>query len=960
MARRLPTNPNEWIDRKQPIEFSFEGTKFSGYAGDTISSALLASNQKLLGRSFKYHRPRGVLSAANHDANVLLETSDKVNIRGDVEAPLNGHEYYAVNTIGGLKYDAGRFLKFLSALLPVGFYYKAFYRPRFLFPIWEKLIRRMTGLGRVNTKNKMWRQDRKQHFCDVLIVGGGPSGLAAAETLSRSELQVLLADENIFLGGTLGYQHPYSESGSAFHKNVLATIQNSKSIKCLTEHFAAGFYYKKTIPLVGPDGIAEVHAKSIIFASGAYEQPIVFRNNDLPGVMLLSAAERLLHRYSVVGFDVGIVLGANSGSYERAINLKLAGANIVAIVDLDIEAISDEKEAAEKHGIEVIYAKKIIEAVGEKNELSHFKLLTKDGVARTMKCDGLLMAAGWTPASNLLVQAGATLDYSDELKQIIPAKMPVGLFAAGQLNGIHELNQKIQDGRGAAAEALMFLNKPSEKISRPERENRAYSHPYPIQTHDKGKEFVDFDEDIQITDLNVAWREGFKSVELMKRYTTIGMGPSQGKVSNMNGVRILAELNKKPVGVIGTTTPRPFTYPVAIGALAGRRLRRYWRSPLHDCHITANGHFEEAGLWLRSMTYGTGDFNQRVEREYATVRHAVGIIDVSTLGKIELFGSDCVKLLEYAYTCSFEKLTKGMTRYIFMTDSSGVLVDDGVAAYLSEGHFYITATSSHAHAVVKQLRLFAAQLDLNVTIIDRTRQVGAINLAGPLSNKVLEKLADQPLDSKTFPYLGVRDMTVNGIQSRVMRVGFVGELGYEIHAPANSLKNLWEALYRAGKEFNIRPFGVEAQRLLRLEKGHLIFGQDTDGMTTPYEVNLGWGVKLSKERFLGRHSLKELKVSVARKMVAFRCQAHDRVEIEECNLIIHENDIAGRITSVSYSPYCKATVGLAMLDADSLPADDIIMIKTTSGEMIPAQVATLPFYDPKNLRQDETTLESSS
>jgi sarcosine oxidase subunit alpha len=293
-----------------------------------------------------------------------------------------------------------------------------------------------------------------------------------------------------------------------------------------------------------------------------------------------------------------------------------------------------------------------------------------------------------------------------------------------------------------------------------------------------------------------------------------------------------------------------------------------------------------------------------------------------------------------------------------MTDSSGVLVDDGVAAYISREHFYITATSSHAHAVVKQLRLFAIQLNLHVLIVDRTRQMGAINLAGPFANQVLQPLTDLRLNSESFPYLGVRDALVAGIKSRIMRVGFVGELGYEIHAPAHSLKHLWLELSDAGKKYNIAPFGVEAQRLLRLEKGHLIFGQDTDGMTTPYEVNLGWGVKLTKEKFLGRHSLKELKPLVARKLVGFQCKAESRSAIDECNLLIENGNICGRVTSTSYSPHLKATIGLAMLETESSPRDGKILIKNSTGAMIQASIVDLPFFDPKNLRQNETLLDS--
>lgn len=517
--------------------------------------------------------------------------------------------------------------------------------------------------------------------------------------------------------------------------------------------------------------------------------------------------------------------------------------------------------------------------------------------------------------------------------------------------GVFDDAARCADGEAAAAEALQYLGLISPSKPRPQRSGERHSHPYPIAAHPKGWDFVDFDEDLQVGDLRTAWREGFDSAELMKRYTTIGMGPSQGKTANMNGVRILAKLNGASMQAVGVTTMRPFTHPVPMGMLAGRRFRPQWLTPMHAYHVASQADLMEAGTWIRPRSYTRGTPQSAIVDEYDSVRNGVGVIDVSTLGKIELFGSDARTLLEYAYTCSFAKLRVGMTRYIFMVDDSGTLVDDGVAARVADDHFYITATSSHAQAVVRQLQLYAIQLGLDVAVIDRTFQVGAINLAGPHSAEVLASLTDLDLSAQSFPYLGMRLGQVEGVAVRLLRVGFVGELGFEIHFPASYGPALWQVLLEDGAAHGIRPFGVDAQRLLRLEKGHLIVGQDTDGTTHPYEAGLGWGVKLSKPRFVGRHALKVLKARTARKLVGFSCSEPAGNAIEGCHLVIEAGAIAGRVTSVAYSPHCSAVIGLVMADLALAEIGRELTVKTTDGNLVVVRVVKTPFYDPDNERQ---------
>ncbi len=953
MTERLPPRPLEWIDRNKPFQFEFEGRTIDAFEGDVISSAVLASGQRTLARSFKYHRRRGLLSMANHDANVLLETARRTHIRGDVEAPVAGERYRAVNTLGGVRRDLTQCLGLLSRFLPVGFYYKAFYRPRQLFPYWERLIRHLAGLGKVNTAQQRERLPRRHHYADVLIIGAGASGLAAAEALLDSGLKVVVTDENPRAGGSLDYAHVADGDAQTFKTTALNNIRGAADFTVLSSHFAAGFYDDHSVPVVGPNGILNVHARAVVIATGAYEQPTVFPNNDLPGVMLASGAERLLHRYGVSSGHAVTVIAGHSGAYDTALNLKSHGVNVVAIADLaNPESRGDRADAAFHAGVQVLGRVGIEGARARGGELAAASFRTgTERVQQTIECDALLMATGWTPAAGLLYQAGAKLDYDRVLEQIRPFEMPAGVFAAGKVNGIHSLEERLLDGRAAAAEVCSYLGLTGQTQSRRPRPSRASSHRYPVFAGGRGKAFVDFDEDLTVNDLVTSWREGFGSIELMKRYSTIGMGPSQGKVSNMNGVRIAAKLNSQSISAVGTTTTRPFVHPVPIRALAGRRMRRQWCTPLHEYHKANQAEIKEAGTWLRPMSYGPKPAEQAILDEYKAVREGVGLIDVSTLGKLEIFGADAPALLEYAYTCGFDKLKVGMTRYIFNVDGSGTLVDDGVAAKFSDEHFYLTTTSSHAQAGVRQLHLYAAQLKLKVAIVDRTFQVGAINVAGPRSREVMEKLTDLDLSETAFPYLAIRTSTVARVPARLMRVGFVGELGYEIHAPANQTAHRWQAILAAGDAFDVKPFGVDTQRLLRLEKGHLLFGQDTDGTTNPFEANLGWGVKLSKPRFMGKHSLTTLKPKRARRLVGFECKDGRARGILENHLVIEQSDIAGRITSVAFSPHRDAVIGLAMVDEPLHEVGRTLEVRIDDGTLVAVTCVETPFYDPDNLRQ---------
>ena len=950
MAHRLPPQPNEWISREQPVQFQFEGERYEAYAGDTVSSALLANGRRMLGRSFKYHRPRGVLSGANHDSNVLLQTGSRLNLRGDVEPVTAGEAYTAVNTFGGLKWDWAQSLEWLAPLLPVGFYYKAFFKPRWMFPWWERIIRSVSGLGYVTSAFPATRQPHRRVYCDCVIIGAGATGMAAARVLAEQGLEILLIDENAQIGGSLGYTARTDEQSAWFTatRNFLA---NAAQVAVHTHSFAAGLYTDFEVPLIAPAGMTVVTARSVLVATGAIEQPAVFRNNDLPGVMLASAAQRMVHRYGVAPFERGVVLAGNVDAYDAALDLLDCGLRIEALLDLEDPATRGERaQALKSRGVRVIGHAKALEARAKGQALARVALRI-DGVAEEIECDGLLMSVGWAPASALLHQGGARFAYDTALDQMIPHELPSGLVAAGRVNGRYRFAARVADGEAAAQEILQALGRPAVGRERPALEREVRSHPRPWFAHAKAKNFVDFDEDIQLHDLEIACREGFDNVELLKRYTTNGMGPSQGKHSNLNAARWLADYQGKTLAEIGSTTARPFYHPVAMGTLAGRRVRPQAESALNALHDQAQAQWMEVGQWRRPRFYrrGSPDISRRAE--YQAVRERIGMIDVSTLGKFEIFGPDAARLLNLCYTSAVDKTALGMTRYVLMCDHRGTIVDDGVAARLAEHHFYVTAGSSHAPATYRQLTQIAALFKLEVEVIDMTRQLAAINIAGPRVRALLREVTTQDLSDASFPFLGVRDGTLCGLPVRLMRVGFVGEVGYEVHLSYTDAPRLWRELLRLGAADEILTFGLETQRLLRLEKGHLIVGQDTDGVMHPFETPLAGLVNFKKPQFLGKAALETLRENPQRRLVGFETNDPAAATIEECHLIIEHRAILGRVTSVGYSPVLGKTVGLAVFERQTDTAR--FQIRTSAAVLVDARTLATPFYDPTNARQKE-------
>lgn len=958
MILRTPKRAGEWVNRNKKINFTFEGEAFTAYEGDTISSALWAAGQKVLGRSFKYHRPRGVLSLANHDVNVLVTDGIDTNIRADVVEVKNGMVLTAVNTSGGVKKDKNSYIDSISPLLPVGFYYKAFHTPRRLFPFWENVIRKAAGLGVVNFDYPRILKRKKHSHCDLLVVGAGPTGLTAAYVAAQAGLEVTIVDENSQAGGSLSYNFAGEATTLTYLNDLLSKVASQPNITMHTGTYAAGYYPDHLIPIVSANGITKVRAKTVIVASGAFEQPPVFRYNDLPGVMLGSAAQRLIYRYGVKPFNNGVVVTANDYGYRVAFDLLEAGTKVVAVVDL--RAGSNGGVCATnlaRRGIKIYTGHCVYEALASSDKSSVRGAVIcayddKENVALssnkiTLECDGIAMSAGWAPAGALLYQAGTGMQFDYGVQQFVPSRLPDGIFAAGKVNGIFELDQRIKDGTRAANEALRYLGLQAPQNTIERHEGVSPSHAYPMVPHEKGKNFVDFDEDIQIKDFVNAAKEGFDNIELMKRFTTVGMGPSQGKHSNMNAIRILAKIRELPVEKIGTTTSRPFFHPTPIGHLGGRGFHSHRLTSLHDWHQANGAVFTDIGAWKRAAYYPTAGQTKEeaIQTEAMAVRKTAGIIDGSSFGKIEIHGPDAALFLERFFTGEYTTQKVGGCRYVLLLDESGVIVDDGIASRLEDDLFYLSIGTSNAAAVYREMQRSQQMWQLNLGLVNVTGALGAINIAGPSAREILSTLTDLDLSYESFPLSSVRESQVAGVETRLIRVAFVSDLGYELHAPMGQVPNVWHALIEAGKKHGLRPFGSDTQRLLRLEMGNHMPGVDTDGLTNPFEIGADWAIKMNKPYFIGQRSLTILaKRPLRKQLVPFVLSTNFKGEMPmDCNLVVDGREILGRVTSISYSKFIDRCIGFAYVTPAKKEIGSEFQIRTDNGSLVTATVVKTPF-----------------
>lgn len=988
MKRVSSKHFGQWVDESKTVRFTFEGKVIDAFVGDSVTSALLANDQWLQSRSFKYHRPRGPLTLCGHDANTLIQTPKTPNLLADHLPAENHLVVTAQHYTGALHFDVSRVLDWLGRFLPVGFYYKAFFKPRGIWAYWEPIVRKAAGLGVSNVSVQATYSDKIYLFCDIAVVGSGPAGLNAALTAANSGAKVALIEQETHLGGSLNYHafgyspanHPDMTSGdiqdetteSPFdairtrRDRLVDAVEAHPNIQILRSGTCNAWFSDHYLPVLQDKRLVKLRAKQTILATGSCEQHVVFRNNDLPGVVMCSALDRLTRLYGIIPSSSIVVLAGNDHAYRTALSSHDGGAHVLAIVDLrgacDSEVLAKE---AQQRNITIYQRCAVFEAASSAtgHRLSKVVVHRLDDSGEvgekvtTLDCGVLAMSAGFMPAYQLACQAGAVLSYDDEIAQFQLSKLPAGMHLAGSVNSVFSLASVEASGRDAARRAVRNINI-NIKVDVGEDENptcaEKVNHPWPFLKHPRGREFVDFDEDLQIKDIVNATRMGYRDIQLVKRFSTVGMGPSQGRHSALPTARLVAKATDRTVNETGVTTARPPLTPEPLGLVAGRRFHPMRYTPLQNRHLALNAQMMPAGNWQRPAYYGNQEHRDAlIKAEVTAVRNGVGIIDVSTLGGIELRGRDASEFMNRLYTFGFVKQPIGKTRYAVLTNEMGVVADDGVAARIGEHHYYVTATTSGVDSVYRDMLRWNAQWRLDVDIANVTSAFSAVNVAGPKSRHVLAAAGcDISLDADNFPYLAYREAIVAGIPTRMMRVGFVGELGFELHVPSPYIGVLWDRIIKAGSEFGLRPFGVEAQRLLRLEKGHIIVGQDTDGMTQPDEVSLRWAIAKKKPFFVGAKSVEILsKVPLERKLVGFELEPTNP-QPKEGHLVIKDGNIVGSVTSCEYSPTLDSIIGLAYVHPTDSITDSAILIRTDNAVQVQARVADTPFYDPDNQRQD--------
>jgi len=962
--RRLNPRPTEIIRRDKPVHFRFNGKRYTGYEGDTISAALWANGVRVISRSFKYHRPRGDFALDGSDPNALVQIGDEPNVCAGKTLIREGMAISPQNVTPSLDFDLMSINGALHRFLPVGFYYKAFHS-KWLWPFYEKVLRRVAGLGRVDPHSPQRYYDKQYKHADVLVVGGGPAGLNAALAAAQAGAKTLLIEQERFLGGHLRFR-PGDLEGQTHAElatQLARQVEAHKNVEVLRGAVAMGFYSDHWVPAFTDERLYKIRGAATVVATGALERTLVFSNNDLPGILLGSAAARLLNLYAVRPGENALVVSANDDGLRLALDLRAADIN-VTVAEERAAAQNKLSDALQSAGVSVHWRHTVSAAHG-KRQLSNASLLplNADGnlsdapeKSVNVDCDTMILSLGYAPNAALLYQSHAKLAWDDATREMLPAEFPKGVHAAGRVCGSHGLETALLEGRIAGANAAAdagFASEGSEAdVARLES---LKSHAKPLTSKHyrvpgPGKfRFVDFAEDVTEKDVHDAIAEGYDSVELLKRYTTLSMGPDQGRYSSLNGVLLAAELNRRTVQQTGTTTSRPPSFPIKMGVLGGRLMEPLRRTPLHRWHEEYGCTWLNAGQWKRAESYRA----HSPEDEVRNVRRNVGIIDVSPLGKVFLYGKDVPELLSRLYTNKWRKLALGKARYGVMCNEEGILVDDGVSAHLDEGVYYMTLTTGNS-SVVPETILWWQQSgwNLDVHFVNVTSQHAAINVAGPKSRELLRRLgAGVDLSNEAFPYMSARSCPLAGVEALLLRIGFTGELSYEIHCPSGYAEHVWTQLLEHGKDLGVLPFGLEAQRILRLEKGHLIVGQDTDALSTPLEADLNWTIKLDKEDFLGKVALlRKEKKGLTQALVGFELDKSQPLPPEGNPVVAPGRDgqleLRGRVTSARLSPTLNKIIGLAWVPHERRTPGSEIMIRI-EGQLHRARVVTLPFYDPE-------------
>jgi sarcosine oxidase subunit alpha len=1003
MSTRLATG-GRLIDRHRAVEFTFNGRRMTGYAGDTLASALLANDQMLVGRSFKYHRPRGIVAAGQEEPNALVNLGSgarfEPNARATTTELFPGLVARSQNHWPSLEFDVGAIGNLAARLLPAGFYYKTFIHPRAAWKhLFEPLIRQSAGLGQVPREADADRYEQIYAHVDVLVAGGGVAGLAAARAAAGAGARVMLLEQTAHWGGRAPVDGDVIDGRPAeeWVAGAVEALARHPNVILRSRTMVAGVYdhgyviaEERVADHTPGDGrprrrLWRIRAKQVVAATGAIERPLAFAGNDIPGVMLASAVRDYVVNHAVSPGDRTVIVTNNDDAYRTAIALHEARLSVPVIVDARPEARGELPERARALGIRVATGMAIAGVKGRKR-VEGVALCRHAGEGRAVTeeipCEAVAMSGGWSPAVHLWSHCGGRLLWDEDRALFRPdhARPPTGhdgrgfVVPAGAADGALRAPETLANAHAAGRAAAAVLGHTGGEEPAPEAHAPSEAPIMAVWTMPQGagvelraRMWLDFQNDVKVSDVQLAAREGYESVEHAKRYTTLGMATDQGKLSNINGLAVLAEARNAPIPEVGTTTFRPPYAPIAMGAIAGEArgpaFQPLRRTPIHAWHEKAGALWEPVGLWRRPYCYPRAGESraQAVEREVKAVRGSLGLLDASTLGKILVRGPDAGRFLDMLYTGMMSTLPVGRCRYGLMCNENGFLMDDGVVARLSEDSFLCHTTSGGADRVHAWMEdwLQCEWWDWKVFTANLTEQFAQVAVVGPNARRLLEKLGGMDVSREALPFMEWREGRLGGFTARVFRISFSGELSFEIAVPASQGLAFWERLVAAGEEFGVTPYGTEALHVMRAEKGFIMIGDETDGTVIPQDLGLDWAISRKKADYLGKRAQERSHMTDPDRWRLVGLETLTGAVLPEGAYAVGEGTNAngqrrtiGRVTSTYYSPTLGRGIAMGLIERGPERMGEMIVFPDGRGGTMLARIVSPVFYDPKGERQD--------
>ncbi len=995
MSQPFRLNKEGLINRNKKISFTFNGKKLFGYEGDTIASALIANGIHLVGRSFKYHRPRGFFGAGVEEPNAKLQ----VEFNGHSEPNVNATEMELVEGLSAtsqncwpsVNFDIGAINNFLKMFFPAGFYYKTFMWPKsFWYKIYEPFIRKAAGLGVASIEKDKERYEHKFEYCDLLVTGSGPSGLASAYAAAKNGAKVILAEDKPRFGGTLLTDDVNIDnlSGKDWAEKIVSELKSMPNVTVKNRSQVFGYYdhnmlvmfervsdhLEKKSKFTPRQRLWYIRAKETILSTGSIERPIVFGNNDTPGIFLSAAAKEYIKVYGVLVGKKPLIFTNNDSAYETALEFKKNNVEPI-ILDTREEHSSELIDEAKSKGIDIRFSHGVIVANGYKKVKSaKIGKLNKDKNSfekiENIECDCICVSGFWTPSVHLASQSGNKLKYEEKIDAFIPDKKKQHETSVGAANGSFTLEESLKNGFENGSNLSAKITDTKTEIVIPNVNEKKYgAHDkfwcMPLPKNENPKRFVDFQNDVSVSDIEIALREGYRSIEHVKRYTTLGMATDQGRTSNLNGLQLVSNIENKIVPEVGHTTFRPPFTPITIGTIVGREVGMEYmptrKTPMHEWHEKNNAIFVDAGAWKRPRYYKQGNETlfEASKREAKNVRENVGICDVTTLGKIDIKGPDAAEFLNRVYTNAWMKLPVGKARYGLMLREDGIVMDDGTTTRISENHYHMTTTTAQAANVLSHLEYYLQIVwpELNVNVVSTTEQWAGGAIAGPKSRDMLSKLyPDLEVSNDALPFMGYKEAKFFGVPSRIFRISFSGELAFEINVKSDHGMFMWEKMMEVGKEFGNHPYGTEALSTLRIEMGH-VAGPELDGRTIPSDVSLN-GLVSKKKDFIGKKSLGREAFNIeSRQKIVGLVPIDRKSSIPEGSHIVQDQNAKlpnlklGHVSSSCWSVENNNPFSLAIMkDGKNMIGKKFFAVSPLKNKSIEVEVISSHYVDPEGKR----------